>query len=100
MSSILYRYRSKLQTEGGSRLPSNYEIEVGSQIRTHRIRQNLTQEDLARLLQLHGCDITRGTLAKIEAGTRHIYLDELKALKEVLRVHYDDLLSPVSWHDT
>lgn len=74
-------------------MPSIYEAEVGAQIRTHRMHQNLTQEDLARILQLHGCDISRGTLAKIEAGTRHIYLDELRAVKEVLHISFDDLLT-------
>lgn len=75
-------------------MPSTYEAAVGNRIRTHRMGQNLTQEDLARLLQLHGCDITRGTLAKIEAGTRHIYLDELCALTAVLHITFDDLLLP------
>lgn len=71
---------------------STYEKAVGFRIRTHRIQQNMTQEDLTRKLQLYGCDIARGTLAKMESGSRHIYLDELKALKEVLKIAYDDLL--------
>ncbi len=47
---------------------------------------------MARMLQLMGCDINRSTYAKIEVGQRHIYPDELKAIKTVLKVSYEDLL--------
>lgn len=64
---------------------------VGSNIRAARKAQGLTQECLATQMQLSGCDISRGTLAKIEAGIRHISIEELRALKEMLNITYDDL---------
>ena len=53
----------------------------------------MTQEQLAAQLQVYGCDISRGTLAKIEAGIRHISVKELNAVKAVLQVKYEELLS-------
>ena len=68
-----------------------YEKEIGFRIRKYRTDKKLTQDDLARMLQLHGCDLTRSTLAKIESGTRHIYPDEIRAIKEVLKLSYEQL---------
>ena len=70
----------------------NYEKRVGEKIREFRIKNNLTQEQLSARLQVAGCDITRSALAKIEVGQRHIYLDELRAIKNILKVNYDDML--------
>ena len=70
----------------------NYEKQVGKNIRSLRIKRNLTQEQLAAKLQVEGCDITRSALAKIEVGQRHLYLDEIKALKYTLKVSYEEIL--------
>lgn len=55
------------------------------------MRRNLSQEQVAAQMQVRGCDVTRSALAKIEAGQRHIYPDELKALKEILSVSFDEM---------
>ena len=70
----------------------NYEKRVGENIRKLRIENNFTQEQLSAKLQVSGCDITRSALAKIEVGQRHIYPDELKAIKNILNVSYDSIL--------
>lgn len=70
----------------------SYEKQVGENIRMIRKNNNITQEQLAAKLQIAGCDITRSALAKIEVGQRHIYPDELKAIKNILNVDYDDIL--------
>ena len=69
----------------------DYEKQVGMKIRDLRIKNNMTQEQLSAKLQVLGCDITRSALAKIEVGQRHLYPDEIKALKEILKVKYDDI---------
>ena len=71
----------------------NPEIEkaVGANIKRLREKAGLTQENLAAKLQIEGCDITRSAVAKIEVGQRHIYPDELKALKEIFGISYDEL---------
>ena len=66
---------------------------IGRNIRNFRIKRGMTQEQLAAQLQVYGCDISRGTLAKIEAGIRHISVEELNAVKTVLKVTYEALLS-------
>ncbi len=71
---------------------AEFEKGLGQRIRSFRIRRHMTQEAVAARLQLGGCDITRSAVAKIEAGQRHIYPDELKLLKEILKVSYEDLL--------
>ena len=68
-----------------------YEKKFGNNIRNLRISQEMTQEQLSSKLQLHGCDITRSALAKIEVGQRHLYPDEIKQLKTILNVSYDEL---------
>lgn len=69
-----------------------YKYQVGKCVRTVRVARGLTQEQLSARLQVQGCDITRSALAKVEAGQRHLYPDELRALKLALNCHYEDLL--------
>ncbi len=71
----------------------NYEYSqaIGRNISAIRQSKGLTQEQLSAKLQVVGCDITRSAPAKIEVGQRHLYPDELKALKIVLGIRYDDL---------
>jgi len=69
-----------------------YEKAVGQRIRCFRELRGLTQEQVSAKLQTMGCDITRSALAKIEVGQRHIYLDELKRLAEILSITYEELL--------
>lgn len=68
-----------------------YEKEIGNRIKLIREQMPMTQEQLAAKLQTMGCDITRSAVAKIEVGQRHIYPDELKCIKEILKVSFDDL---------
>lgn len=69
----------------------DYSKLIGNHIRAIRQSKGLTQEQLSAKLQIVECDITRSALAKIEVGQRHIYPDELKALKVVLNISYEDL---------
>lgn len=70
-----------------------YEKALGKNIRHIREKKGLTQEVLSAKLQLKGCDITRSALAKIEVGQGHIYADEIKLLKEILDISFDELLN-------
>ncbi|MCL2837611.1 MAG: helix-turn-helix domain-containing protein [Oscillospiraceae bacterium] len=66
---------------------------IGRNIKEARIAAGLTQEQLAAKLQVSGCDMTRGTLSKIEVGLRHAYAYEIKIFKQVLKIDYDFLFS-------
>ncbi len=68
-----------------------YDKEIGNRIRLIREQVSMTQDQLAAKLQTMGCDITRSSVAKIEVGQRHIYADELKYIKEILKVSFEDL---------
>lgn len=72
----------------------NQEFEkiVGARLRGLRIEKGLTQEQVSAQMQVRGCDVTRSALAKIEVGQRHIYIDELKELREILGINYENLL--------
>lgn len=67
------------------------EKQIGNNIRTIREQKAMTQEMLSAKLQLHGCDITRSALAKIEVGQRHLYPDEILLLKEILDTDFDTI---------
>ncbi len=69
----------------------DYEKQLGGRIRELREKAGFTQEQLSAKLQVNGCDITRSALAKIEVGQRHIYPDEIKLMKEILNVSFDDI---------
>lgn len=69
----------------------DYEKSVGLKIRNLRENAGMTQEQLSAKLQVCGCDITRSALAKIEVGQRHLYPDEIKLIKEILSVEYNEI---------
>jgi len=66
--------------------PHNF---VGATIRRLRNARNWTQDVLAARCGVAGCDITRGTLAKIEAGIRGISDVELFVIAQVLSVEIE-----------
>ena len=71
----------------------NLEIEkrIGKNIKILREKAGLTQDVLAAKLQLHGCDITRSAVVKIEVGQRHLYPDEIILIKQILNIGYEDI---------
>lgn len=70
----------------------DYEKQVGNNIRKLRENRKMTQDTLSAKLQLKGCDITRSAVAKIEVGQRHLYIDELVFIKEILSVSFEEIL--------
>lgn len=68
-----------------------YSKEIGVNLAHLRQAKGWTQEQLAARLQVAGCDLTRSALAKIEVGQRHLYPDEIKALKTALGITYEEL---------
>jgi transcriptional regulator with XRE-family HTH domain len=68
-----------------------YSEMMGKKISALRQAKGMTQEELSARLQVIGCDLTRSALAKIEVGQRHLYPDEIKALRTALGVDYEEL---------
>ena len=75
-----------------SALDKDFDRQLGRRIQTYRQTQGLTQQQLAARLQIHGCDLTRSAVAKIEAGQRSISLRELKSFCIALEIAYEALL--------
>lgn len=67
------------------------EKRIGSNVKSLREKAGLTQEFVATKLQLHGCDVTRSALAKIEVGQRHLYPDEIILLKDILQTTFEEI---------
>jgi len=70
----------------------NQDDNIGRNIKEAREAAGLTQEQLAAKMQILGCDILRGTLAKTEVGLRNIKVSEIRAIKKILKTNYDFLL--------
>ena len=67
-------------------------IPIGENIRSLRKEKGIGQTELVRRLQLVGVVMTRESLVKIERGIQHIQASQLKGIRDVLEVTYDELL--------
>ena len=66
------------------------DIPIGRNIQNIRMRKNMTQLDLITQLQLCGSNMSRSTLANIKTGRRNIKASDLKALKTIFDVEYEE----------
>ena len=66
------------------------DIPIGRNIQTIRMKKNLTQADVVARLQLMSSIMSRSTLANIETGRRNIKASDLKALKIIFDVEYEE----------
>ena len=66
----------------------------GGVVAQRRIEMKLSQRKLADQLQLHGLDIDKNAVQRIEAGKRFVIDIELVAIAEVLNIDLDKLLYP------
>lgn len=65
----------------------------GLKIKAARIRQNLTQEELAIKMQLQNIEISQKVISRIEKQERFVADYELLAFSKILKVDLYDLLS-------
>lgn len=66
------------------------DIPLGRNIQNIRMAKNMTQIETTEKLQLMGSMMSRSTLANIEAGRRNIKASDLKALKVLFDVEYNE----------
>ncbi len=64
---------------------------IGKNLRRLRLEHGSGVTELAKTMQLLGCDITRECINKIEAGKRNISVDQLSAFKKALNVSYEQI---------
>ena len=66
------------------------DLPLGDNIQTVRMNKGMTQEEVVAKLQLMGSRISRSTLANIEVGRRNIKASDLKALRLLFDVEYEE----------
>ncbi|MCH5265770.1 MAG: helix-turn-helix transcriptional regulator [Lachnospiraceae bacterium] len=64
---------------------------LGKRLRHLRLETGFGVTELARHMQLAGCDTSRECLVKIEAGKHHISVSQLLTIKEALNVTYEQI---------
>lgn len=77
---------------GTDKIKEDNDNTIGRNIRRLRKDRGMGQTELVRELQLLNISMTRETLVKIERGIQHIQLVQLKRIKQILKVTYEDLL--------
>ena len=65
----------------------------GENVRLIRLKQKLSQTNLAAKMQVMGVSIEQDAISRIESGERLVTDYEVKALAEALGVGYDLLLN-------
>lgn len=66
------------------------DLDIGKNIQDLRIKNGLTQEEVAAKMQVLGCDISRVIYARMENCTYNIRISELCALKIIFKAEFDD----------
>lgn len=66
------------------------DIPIGRNIQDIRMSKGMTQAAVVAQLQLKGSIMSRSTLANIESGKRNIKASDLRLLKELFDVDYDE----------
>lgn len=72
------------------------DIPLGRNIQTIRLNKEMTQSEVVAKLQLMGSIISRSTLANIETGRRNIKASDLKALKLLFDIDYNEFFKDLS----
>lgn len=68
---------------------------ISLRLKELRELHELSQRDLARLLQLSDIDMDKNVITRIETNKRYVTDLELKALSEIFQVSYDYLIDGV-----
>jgi len=66
------------------------DIPLGRNIQEIRMKKNMTQTDVIAKLQLMGSIMSRSTFANIETGRRNIKASDLRLLKLIFNVDYEE----------
>lgn len=66
------------------------DIPIGRNIQTIRMTKNMTQREVMEQLQLMGSNMSRSSLANIECGRRNIKASDLKALRVLFQVDFEE----------
>ena len=68
----------------------NQDISIGSNLKALRLRNKLSQEDVAAQLQVMGFTMSREIISQMELGRHNIRVSVLLALKELYHATFDE----------
>ena len=69
----------------------NQDLSIGPNLKNLRLRNKLSQEDVAVQLQIMGFTMSREIISQIELGRHHIRISVLLALKELYHATFDEI---------
>lgn len=75
----------------------NQDISIGSNLKKLRLRNKLSQEDVAAQLQIMGFTMSREIISQMELGRHNIRVSVLLALKELYRTSFDEIFADLSY---
>lgn len=64
-----------------------------------RRKHNLSQRDLARQLQINGCDVDKNVITRIETQKRYVTDIEIQKLCELFDVIFEELICSQNKND-
>lgn len=67
---------------------------IGERLVELRKRHGFSQRDLARELQILGCDMDKNVITRIETQRRYVTDIELQKLCEVFHTTFEELIKP------
>lgn len=75
----------------------NQDISIGSNLKALRLRNKLSQEDVATQLQIMGFTMSREIISQMELGRHNIRVSVLLALKELYHAAFDEFFVDLSF---
>lgn len=75
----------------------NQDISIGSNLKSLRLRNKLSQEDVAAQLQVMGFTMSREIISQMELGRHNIRVSVLLALKELYLATFDEIFADLSF---
>jgi len=75
----------------------NQDISIGSNLKALRLRNKLSQEDVAVKLQVMGFTMSREIVSQMELGRNNIRVSVLLALKELYNATFDEIFADLSF---
>ena len=75
----------------------NQDLSIGPNLKNLRLRNKLSQEDVAVQLQIMGFTMSREIISQIELGRHNIRVSVLLALKELYHATFDEIFADLSF---
>ena len=66
---------------------------IGQNVKARRKELKMSQQALSNMLELYGVYVCRGSVSRLEDGSRTVTDIEIRALAEVLNMSYDELFA-------